>query len=185
MRALLEHSGKAKRGSELFETRNPLSFTKKLFKGLKVSTSRDYHVILTTPTQDVENVYTRHKPLLADLLDQLAKDRLSDTLYPYCGGDHPRWVVSGCMPYCSRKIWQSKYFAICRQKVFGGKIFGDYCKRDPFDQSCACFWQVYFGNINTKLPIQQINLCQIFLLYGNHRGLSLNWIISSGPSLRI
>ena len=37
MRALLEHSGQAKRGSELFETRSALSFTKKLLKGLKVS----------------------------------------------------------------------------------------------------------------------------------------------------
>ena len=41
------------------------------------------HVFI--PFQGVENVYTRHKPLLADTLDQLVKERLSETDYPYCG----------------------------------------------------------------------------------------------------
>jgi vacuolar protein sorting-associated protein 45 len=81
MRALLEHCGKAKRGSELFGTKSALAFTKKLFKGLK----------------DVENVYTRHKPLLSDILEQLAKDKLSETTYPYCGefklADKPQDVI--------------------------------------------------------------------------------------------
>lgn len=97
LRALLEHSGRAKRGSELFETRSALSFTKKFFKGLKVSImSHDntcsstilslfHSVHLCSTPQDVENVYTRHKPLLADTIDQLAKDRLSEAAYPYCG----------------------------------------------------------------------------------------------------
>ena len=40
---------------------------------------------VSIPPQDVENVYTRHKPLLADLLEQLAKDKLSEATYPYCG----------------------------------------------------------------------------------------------------
>ena len=96
LRALLEHSGRAKRGSELFETRSALSLTKKFFKGLKVSImSHDSHMYIvvlsfhsmclcSTP-QDVENVYTRHKPLLADTIDQLAKDRLSEASFPYCG----------------------------------------------------------------------------------------------------
>ena len=35
--------------------------------------------------QGVENVYTRHKPLLADTLEQLVKGRLSETAFPYTG----------------------------------------------------------------------------------------------------
>ena len=101
LRALLEHSGRSKRGSELFETRSALSLTKKFFKGLKVSnnhihmivTCSLYHILvslfhsvcLCSTPQDVENVYTRHKPLLADTIDQLAKDRLSEASFPYCG----------------------------------------------------------------------------------------------------
>jgi vacuolar protein sorting-associated protein 45 len=71
MKALLEHSGKAKRGGlELFESQGTLARTKKFFtKGLK----------------GVENVYTRHKPLLVDTLEQLVRERLSETDYPYCG----------------------------------------------------------------------------------------------------
>jgi vacuolar protein sorting-associated protein 45 len=70
MRAVVEHSGRAKRGADLFEeTQGTLSRTKKFFKGLK----------------GVENVYTRHKPLLAETLEQLVRDRLSETDYPYCG----------------------------------------------------------------------------------------------------
>ena len=36
-------------------------------------------------TQGVENVYTRHKPLLAETLDQLVRGRLSESTFPYCG----------------------------------------------------------------------------------------------------
>ncbi len=35
--------------------------------------------------QGVENVYTRHKPYLVELLDSLIKGRLKETQYPYCG----------------------------------------------------------------------------------------------------
>ena len=30
-------------------------------------------------------MYTRHKPLLADMLDQLMREKLSETDFPYCG----------------------------------------------------------------------------------------------------
>ena len=37
--------------------------------------------------QGVENVYTRHKPLLSDTLDTLVKGKLKETQFPYAG-DH-------------------------------------------------------------------------------------------------
>ena len=47
-------------------------------------------------TQGVENVYTRHKPLLVDTVDQLVRDKLSETDYPYCGDYRlaDRWMRS-------------------------------------------------------------------------------------------
>ncbi len=35
--------------------------------------------------QGVENVYTRHKPLLIETLELLIKGRLKETQYPYMG----------------------------------------------------------------------------------------------------
>jgi vacuolar protein sorting-associated protein 45 len=64
---IIEYAGKSKRGSDLFGTQNPLSFTRKLFKGLK----------------GVENVYTQHRPLLADTLDSLIKGKLKDAQFPF------------------------------------------------------------------------------------------------------
>jgi len=40
-----------------------------------------------TCIQGVENVYTRHKPLLSDTLDTLVKGKLKETQFPYAG-DH-------------------------------------------------------------------------------------------------
>jgi len=40
-----------------------------------------------TCMQGVENVYTRHKPLLSDTLDTLVKGKLKETQFPYAG-DH-------------------------------------------------------------------------------------------------
>ena len=39
--------------------------------------------------QDVENVFTRHKPLLADLLDQLFKGKLKENVFPFTGSTKP------------------------------------------------------------------------------------------------
>ena len=35
--------------------------------------------------QGVENIYTQHKPLLQDTLDQLVKGKLREASYPYIG----------------------------------------------------------------------------------------------------
>lgn len=69
LRTIVEYGGRAKRTSELFEGVTPLSITRKFFKGLK----------------GVENVYTRHKPLMTDTLELLIKGRLKDTVFPYVG----------------------------------------------------------------------------------------------------
>lgn len=80
MRAILEYGGQSKRTSALFETSTPLLNAKKFFKGLK----------------GVENVYTRHKPLLCDTLDALIRGRLKENQFPYIGEqrlDRPQDVI--------------------------------------------------------------------------------------------
>ena len=44
-----------------------------------------FRVSVPFHVQGVENVYTRHKPLLVDTLEQLVREKLSETDYPYCG----------------------------------------------------------------------------------------------------
>ncbi|XP_065836876.1 vacuolar protein sorting-associated protein 45-like [Oscarella lobularis] len=79
--SMLGYAGKDQRGSDLFGTQSPLAFTKKLLKGLK----------------GVENVYTQHRPLLADTLDSLVKGRLKDTSFPYVNDarlrDRPQDII--------------------------------------------------------------------------------------------
>lgn len=81
LRAMLEFGGRSKRTSELFETATPLSMTRKFFKGLK----------------GVENVYTRHKPQIVEVLDQLIKGKLKEAQFPYHGEykltDRPQDVI--------------------------------------------------------------------------------------------
>lgn len=48
---------------------------------LPVFISKFVHLCL----QGVENIYTQHKPVLHDLLDQLLKGRLREAAYPYLG----------------------------------------------------------------------------------------------------
>lgn len=45
------------------------------------------HVAFDPSTvQGVENVYTRHKPQLTDILDALVKGKLKDRDFPFVGG---------------------------------------------------------------------------------------------------
>lgn len=50
----------------MFGTASPLSFTKKLLKGLK----------------DVENIFTQHTPLLATTLETVLKGKLKESQFP-------------------------------------------------------------------------------------------------------
>jgi vacuolar protein sorting-associated protein 45 len=62
----MESCGQSKRTGDLFESGNPLAM-KRFLKGLK----------------GVENVYTRHKPFLAEILDSLAKGKFRENLFPF------------------------------------------------------------------------------------------------------
>jgi len=54
--------------------------------------------------QGVTNIYSQHKPLLTQILEQVAKNKLKDTMYPYLVGsmakDRPQdvivFIVGGC-----------------------------------------------------------------------------------------
>ena len=48
-------------------------------------------MIITFPPQlqGVENVYTRHKPMIAETLEALVKGKLKDTSFPYAGTPLP------------------------------------------------------------------------------------------------
>ncbi|XP_078124100.1 vacuolar protein sorting-associated protein 45 [Sander vitreus] len=81
VKSVVEYGGKRVRGSDLIEATDAVAITKQFFKGLK----------------GVENVYTQHKPLIHDTLDQLIKGRLKDSQFPYLGPsslrDRPQDIV--------------------------------------------------------------------------------------------
>ncbi|ERL86007.1 hypothetical protein D910_03421 [Dendroctonus ponderosae] len=66
---LLEYAGSHARQSNLFNVEDAVQITKRFFKGLS----------------GVDNVYTQHKPLLHDILEDLVKGRLRENLYPVVG----------------------------------------------------------------------------------------------------
>ncbi|KAJ8969177.1 hypothetical protein NQ314_001880 [Rhamnusium bicolor] len=66
---ILEYAGSHARQSDLFNVENAVKITKRFIKGLS----------------GVDNVYTQHKPLLHDTLENLVKGRLKDQLYPFIG----------------------------------------------------------------------------------------------------
>lgn len=69
---MVEYAGAKVRGSDVFgQNQNALSNAKKFIKGLK----------------GVENIYTQHKPLLSEILENLLKGRLREQQYPYLGKD--------------------------------------------------------------------------------------------------
>ncbi len=63
--------------------------------------------------QGVENVYTRHKPYLHDLVDNLIKGKLKEAQYPYAGDLRlvDRYVCSTCM--CVFVCMVCKYVCVC------------------------------------------------------------------------
>ncbi|XP_015522855.1 vacuolar protein sorting-associated protein 45 [Neodiprion lecontei] len=67
--SILEYSGVHARQSNLFNHEGVSKITKKLFMGLS----------------GVDNIYTQHKPLLVETLDDLLKGRLSTQTFPYLG----------------------------------------------------------------------------------------------------
>lgn len=69
--ALGLYAGASERVGDLLGTKN-------IFDRLKKN--------LKTGIQGVTNIYAQHKPLLVEILDQISKNRLKDTIYPFISG---------------------------------------------------------------------------------------------------
>lgn len=65
-----EYANSYARQHDLFDVQDAVKITKRFFKGLS----------------GVDNVYTQHKPVLYETLEELAKGKLREDLYPYIGG---------------------------------------------------------------------------------------------------
>jgi len=79
---MIGYAGSTVRKSDIFgQSKNALAMTKRFIKGLK----------------GVENIYTQHKPLIQDTLDQLIKGKIRDFQYPYLGKevlrDRPQDII--------------------------------------------------------------------------------------------
>ncbi|KAB0796425.1 hypothetical protein PPYR_10486 [Photinus pyralis] len=68
--AVLRYAGRYAHTNEIFNVVEAVKITKRLFKGLS----------------GVDNVYTQHKPVLNEILDEIAKGRLREDLYPRLNG---------------------------------------------------------------------------------------------------
>ncbi|KAK5642700.1 hypothetical protein RI129_008867 [Pyrocoelia pectoralis] len=68
--SVLKYAGRYAQPSEIFNVVEAVKITKRLFKGLN----------------GVDNVYTQHKPVLNEILDEIVKGRLREDLYPRLGG---------------------------------------------------------------------------------------------------
>ncbi|UJR35612.1 hypothetical protein I4U23_028362 [Adineta vaga] len=66
MQTILHYGGEKFRQADLFNTQTSMAITRNFIRGLK----------------GVDNVYAQHIPLIKDLLEQLLRGKLKDTLYP-------------------------------------------------------------------------------------------------------
>ncbi|CAF3854650.1 unnamed protein product [Rotaria sp. Silwood2] len=66
IQALLDYGGQKCRQTDLFNNQTPMAITRHFIRGLR----------------GVDNVYAQHVPLIKDLLEQLLRGKLKDTLYP-------------------------------------------------------------------------------------------------------
>ncbi|KAL7669761.1 hypothetical protein ACOME3_004708 [Neoechinorhynchus agilis] len=64
---IYKYGGRGFRQADIFNNHSSFSFSRQLIKGL----------------MGVENVYGQHRPLLTDLIDQLLRSRLKESVYPY------------------------------------------------------------------------------------------------------
>ncbi|CAF0966223.1 unnamed protein product [Adineta steineri] len=64
--AILDYGGKKFRQADLFNTQSSMAITRQFIRGMR----------------GVDNVYAQHIPLIKDLLEQLLRGKLKDTLYP-------------------------------------------------------------------------------------------------------
>jgi len=68
--ALGMYAGAAERAGDILGTKSIIQIVKRLKTGI----------------QGVTNVYSQHKPLLSEILDQVSKNKLKDTIYPFISG---------------------------------------------------------------------------------------------------
>ena len=81
---VLDYGGVKARGADLFGGEHPMAITKKFFKGLK----------------GVDNIYTQHKPLISDTLEELLKGKgLRESHFPYLGNSQMREVPRDVVLY--------------------------------------------------------------------------------------
>lgn len=66
---VLEYAGSIMRQNDLFNVEEAVKITKRFFKGLS----------------GVDNVYTQHKPILQETLEEIVKGRLKENSYPCMG----------------------------------------------------------------------------------------------------
>ncbi|CAF0758458.1 unnamed protein product [Rotaria sp. Silwood1] len=66
IQALLDYGGQKFRQADLFNAQTPMAITRQFIRGLR----------------GVDNVYAQHVPLIKELLEQLLRSKLKDTLYP-------------------------------------------------------------------------------------------------------
>jgi vacuolar protein sorting-associated protein 45 len=71
IQAVIKYAVSEERQEDLFSPENVLARTKNVFKGLK----------------GVENVYTQHIPQLVKILEGLARGKLKEEKYPFCGDE--------------------------------------------------------------------------------------------------
>ncbi|KAG5457305.1 MAG: Sec1-like protein [Olpidium bornovanus] len=78
--SVLRYAGSDQRQDDLFANENILSRGKSVLQGLK----------------GVENIYTQHRPQLAEVLDLMVRSRLKDSSYPFVEGstkDKPQDII--------------------------------------------------------------------------------------------
>jgi len=79
IQSIIQYAGSDQRQEDIFFNSSILARGKSVFKGLK----------------GVENVYTQHTPYLINILEDLSKGKLKDTLYPFMDGySRDRYVKS-------------------------------------------------------------------------------------------
>ncbi|GAA5980979.1 hypothetical protein JCM5350_004788 [Sporobolomyces pararoseus] len=103
---MLGFAGAEQRQDDLFSNENFFSRGKSALKGLK----------------GVENVYTQHKPHLAETLDLLLRGRLKETSYPFVEGQQGHGTTSSNSPYNNNNA--SSGTNSSNQGIGGGSAIG-------------------------------------------------------------
>ena len=111
---VLDYGGVKARGADLFGAEPPMAITKKFFKGLK----------------GVDNIYTQHKPLLVDTLEELIRGKgLRESQFPYLGNSQMRDVPQDVVVY-----------------VVGGTTYEESCAIQAFNKLNPAHRVILGGN---------------------------------------